>query len=73
MDREVKRAEDEAKVRFAIEEMVLTLKGMGEDSPFEWVARMHELIALSMATLERYTRPIPIVPQVEDPERYRPG
>ena len=50
------RTVDEAHVREAIDNLIAILHGFGEDAPLEAVTRVHELIAMNMATLERYTR-----------------
>jgi len=58
-----KRAEDEEQVREAVDNLLGILRGFSEDgTTLDAVARLHELIALNMATLERFTRPIPIAP-----------
>jgi hypothetical protein len=57
------RAEDLKDVRTAIESLLDIIRQAKDMPPptHELVINCHKLIALHMQTLERYTRPIPIV------------
>ncbi len=61
-----KRAEDEAQIRLCISELAESLRELqAVEDPrvvFDVANKIHTLIAMHMATLERYTRPIPIAP-----------
>ncbi len=69
-----KRADDEAQMRAALSALRDILRELdqeaaekGQTVPFEVAIKFHELIAMNMATLERFTRPIPIAPSFPVP------